>query len=372
MVADVLTLRSLNRATLARQLLLERSALPAFTVVEHLVGLQAQLPNNPYVSLWSRLERFDPDALGAQLTDRSLVRMVVMRGTIHLVTADDALLLRPLMQPVLDAEMARHSELAPHLVGVDLAPVLAFAHPLLSETPMTGTKLRAALASEFPDLHPGALAFACRNRLPLVQIPPRGVWGKTLAVTSTPADAWLGRPLVGDPSIDAVILRYLAAFGPATPADAAAWTRLTGMREVFDRLRPQLRVFADDRGRELFDLPDAPRPDPETPAPVRFFPEYDNALLSHADRTRFVPEDRRVALSGVSGQVHGTVAVDGMVTGTWRVDRDKGADAATLTIDPVVSLTKRARAEVEAEARRLLAFVHADVGRHDVRFVEPS
>ncbi len=169
--------------------------------------------------------------------------------------------------------------------------MLAFAHPLLSERPMAGGALRAALAERFPDLHAAALAYACRCLLPLVQVPPRGVWGRTLQVTSTPLDAWVGRPLDPAPSIDEVVLRYLAAFGPATPADAMAWSRLTGLREVFDRLRPRLRIFHDERGRELYDRPDAPRPGAEVPAPVRFLPEYDNLLLSHADRSRFSSAD---------------------------------------------------------------------------------
>jgi len=176
--------------------------------------LQAQNPLDPYLSLWSRLDRFDPDAVGRLVEDRTLVRIVVMRGTIHLVTAADACTLRPLTQPVLDAEIARHSEYAKHLVGVDMAPVLAFAHPLLSEQPMAGSALRPALAERFPELHAAALAYACRCLLPLVQVPPRGVWGRTLQVRSTPLDAWVGHPLDPAPSIDEVVLRYLAAFGP--------------------------------------------------------------------------------------------------------------------------------------------------------------
>ena len=292
MPPDVLSDRALNRATLARQLLLERSAMTPDVAVEHLVGLQAQNPLDPYLALWSRLQRLDPHEVGAMLEDRRLVRIVVMRGTIHLVTARDALVLRPLTQPVMDAELARHSQFAPVLVDVDLEPVMAYAHPLLADTPMAGTQLRASLAERFPDLDAAALAYACRCLLPLVQVPPRGVWGKRLQVTSTPLDTWVGAPLAAEPSLDDVAYRYLAAFGPATTADLTAWSRLTGLRVVMDRLRPTLRPFRDERGRDLLDLPDAPRPDPDVPAPVRYLPEYDNLLLSHADRRRFAPPGR--------------------------------------------------------------------------------
>ena len=200
-----------------------------------------------------------------------------MRATLHLVTADDCLVLRPLAQPV-----------------------LAFARSLLTERPHTGAQLRTALQERFPG--GAALAYACRNLLGLVQVPPRRVWGRSAQVTSTTAEAWLGRPLAAAPSIDDVVLRYLGAFGPAAVADVAAWSRLTGLREVIDRMEPRLRLFRDDRGRELFDLPDAPRPDPDVPAPPRFLPEYDNVLLSHADRSRFVSDDEdRARLFGGPG-----------------------------------------------------------------------
>jgi hypothetical protein len=163
------------------------------------------------------------------------------------------------------------------------------------------------MEERFPEHDGAALAYACRNLLAFVQVPPRGVWGCTAQVASTTAESWLGRPLATNPSIDEVVLRYLAAFGPATVADVATWSRLTGLREVVDRLRPLLRTFRDERGRELVDLPDAPRPDPDTPAPPRFLPEFDNALLSHADRRRFVSEEQRARLSATVGPVHGSV-----------------------------------------------------------------
>ena len=347
--------RALNRATLARQLLLGRAARPALEVVQHLVGMQAQEPRNPYVALWSRLEGFRPEELERLLLERKAVRILVMRGTIHLVGADDCLLLRPLTQPVLDG-IARRGQHAPSLRGLELEPVLAFVRSLLEETPSTGRELRAALAERFPDVDPAALAFACTCRLPLVQVPPRGLWSRSAQVRLTPADAWLGRPLAASPTPDAMILRYLGAFGPATVADASTWSRLTGLREVFERLRPQLVTFRDERGRELFDLPDAPRPDPETPASVRFLPEYDNVLLSHSDRARmFAPPEARARLAAAlsaAGEIGwGSVLVDGVVWGLWRVRDD---ELRILHVD------RPGRRVAAAEARHLLRFLGAD------------
>ncbi len=362
---DVLTARALNRATLARQLLLDRTDRSVLDVVHHLVGMQAQVPLNPYLGLWSRLRDFAPDDLGRLLLDRQVVRIVAMRGTLHLLTADDCLLLRPLMQPVLDAELARHRDYGPALAGVDLTPVLAFARTFLAERARTGPELRDAFAAHFPDLDAPALAYACRNHLAFVQVPPRGVWGRTAQVTSTTAEAWLGRPLVAHPSIDAVVLRYLGAFGPATVADVSSWSRLTGMREVIERLRPGLQTFRDEGGRELFDLPDAPRPDPDSPAPPRFLPEYDNVLLSHADRSRFVREDRRDQ-PWSAGTIHGTVLHDGTLAGTWNIARDRASGSATLVIDHV-RLGARDLSSITAEGLRFLRFHEAGATSHDVR-----
>ena len=354
--ADVLSPRALNRATLARQRLLERSAGGALETVEHLVGMQAQVPHNPYLGLWSRLAGFDPRELSQLLLDRAVVRIVVMRATIHLVSADDCLTLRPLIQPVLDAELRRHPQFGPKLAGVDMAPVLAFVRPLLADAPRTGGQLRAALAERFPQHDGAALAYACRNLLAFVQVPPRGLWSQTQQVTSTTAESWLGRPLDPQPSIDAVVLRYLGAFGPATVADIASWSRLTGMRAVVQRLAPRLRTFADERGRELFDLPGAPRPDPDVPAPPRFLPEYDNVLLSHADRTRFHSPEHRGRLGSGGMAIHGALLVDGVGRATWRIER-AGRDAATLFVDHVGAFARAEAAAVLEEGERMLTFL---------------
>lgn len=328
--------------------------------VEHLVGLQAQVPLNPYTALWSRLERFDPYELGRLLLERRVVRIAVMRSTIHLVSADDCLLLRPLMQPVFDAELARYRDLR----GVNVDAVLTFARELVAERPRSTRELRAELAERFPAHDPGDLAYACRNLLAFVQVPPRGVWGRTSQVTSTTAEAWLGRPLAVQPSLEEVVLRYFRAFGPATAADVSTWSRLTGLREVVDRLRPRLQTFCDERGRELFDLPDAPRPDPETPAPPRFLPEYDNVLLSHADRSRFVSDERRRALSRVQGHIRGTVLDDGFVFGVWQ----RGPDG-TLVVSYAGRTPRRTQDAVAAEGWRLLRRLAVGDEPNDVRLV---
>jgi hypothetical protein len=370
MAPDRLDQQDLNRATLARQLLLERSPMAPLAAVEHLVGLQAQVPLNPYHALWSRLERFDPTSLAALVEQRAAVRVVCMRGTIHLVSADDCLQLGPLSLPVLAKEMRFHRDHAATLASLDLAPVLAFGRTLFAE-PQTIPKARAAFAAEFPGVDPATLVFACRNNLVLVQVPPRGVWGKAAQVTLATAESWLGRPLVARPSVDEVVLRYVAAFGPVVVADAAAWSGLTGMREVFDRLRPRLRTFVDHRGRELFDLPDAPRPGGDVPAPARFLPEYDNALLSHADRSRFGVDDPAVRGIWDGRSMHGTVLHDGLVKGAWTLERDAASGTATIEVTHV-RVPKRAAGSIEAEGRRLARFLEPNPGAHDVRMVLAS
>ena len=361
MPADILTDRQLNRATLARQFLLERSLLPVARVVERLVGLQAQEQQDPYTGLWSRVEGFEPEHLADLLVARRVVRLPLMRSTIHLVTARDCLGLRPLVQPVLDGELKRHAQYGPLLKGIDLRPVLTFARRLFAKRPLTGPELRKALGTRFPQHDPAALAYACRNHLALVQVPPRGLWKQSAQVTTTTAEAWLGKP-VTPMTLDKMVLRFLAAFGPATAADVAAWSRLTGFAEVIDRLRRKLRMFRDEKGRELFDLPDAPHPDPDTPAPPRFLPTYDNLLLSHADRSRFFG-DRKQGL--VEGRITGSVLEDGVTAGVWRIDRER--DRAVLKVQLTRQLSKRALASVIAEGRRYLAFAMPEAAEREVR-----
>ncbi len=340
-------------------------------VVRHLVGMQAQLPLNPYVGLWSRVDEFGPaaiDEVGRLLTERQLVRIVVMRGTIHLLTAEDALLLRPLSQPVLDAELARHRDLG----AVDLDAVITFIRPLLDERPLTGAQIRALLTDRFPGCDAAELFFAIRIRLALVQIPPRGVWGQSMQVTLANIETWLGHPLArpAPDAIDGIVLRYLAAFGPASVADIAAWSRLTGQRAVADRLRDRLRVFHDPNGRELFDLADATIIDPDTPAPTRFLPEYDNVMLSHADRTRVMSEVHRRRLVSPVSPVRGTVLYDGFLTATWQIENDPTIGSTTLIVRHADPMRAGEADEITAEGLRLLELMSPGSATHEVRLTQ--
>lgn len=370
MPADVLSLRDLNRATLERQLLLRRHEMAPLAAVDHLVGLQAQVPLNPYTALWSRLVDFDPEELGGLMERRLVGRIACMRSTIHLVTADDALALRPLCQEVLDREVRTHGEWRDLLREVDAEAVVAYAEPLLDEAPRTQPQLKALLSERFPQWDARAMALLCRNTLALVQVPPRGVWGKAAQVTVATATSWFGRPLV-EVAVDDVVLRYLAAFGPAMVADVASWSGLQAMREVVDRLRPRLRAFTDERGRPYVDLPDAPRPDPDAPAPVRYLPEYDNALLSHADRGRFLSDDDRRALSA-GPTARGSLLVDGRCVGTWRLDEDRKAGSAAVEVYVLRRLAAADRDEVEAEGARLVGFLAPKAASTDVRVTTAS
>jgi winged helix DNA-binding protein len=356
--AEVLTRRALNRALLARQLLLERGTEPAARTVERLVGMQAQVPTDPYVALWSRLQGFDPAELETLITDRDAVRGPLMRTTLHLTSARDFLDLRPVMQPVLDRGFHTGSPFGRNLQGIDLEAVLAYGRELVEERPRTTAELGALLHERWPDRDTSSLSYAIRYLVPVVQVPPRGLWRTSSQPKWTTAEAWLDQPLSANPSPETVVLRYLGAFGPATVMDIQAWSWLTRLRPVVEALRPRLRTFRDESGKELFDLPDAPRPDPEMPAPVRFLPQFDNLLLSHADRSRVIREDFRRRLQGVVNLTISPVLVDGFLAATWKLIRANGR--TTLRVVPLDPLDKPQTATLESEAARLLAFVAPD------------
>jgi hypothetical protein len=322
--------------------------------LEHLVGLQAQAPDAPYVGLWSRLTDFAAEQLAGPVAARDAVRIPLMRATIHLVTAADSAVLRPWVQPVLERSFAGQ-HFARQLDGADLAAVTGAARVLLTGGQLTRTELGRALAMQWPERDPVSLAYAVTYLLPVVQVPPRGIWGKRGPASWTAAVAWTGRPGDEAPAPDRLLLRYFAAFGPATVQDAQAWSGLTRLREIADRLGPALRRFRDDAGRELLDLPGGPRPDPGTPAPPRFLPEYDNVLLSYADRGRIITGGRAVPLPPGNGGARGILLVDGFFRGTWHAARSAGK--ATLRIETFDQLSGADGDAVASEGMQLLRFI---------------
>jgi DNA glycosylase AlkZ-like len=361
--------RALNRALLARQLLLERVNRSPTEVIEQLVGLQAQEPKDPYVALWSRIDGFDPMTLSDLLADRRAVRAQLMRATIHLVTDRDMLTMRPILRPVLERMLSSGSPFGRSLAraGVDVAAVAQAGRRLLEEQPRTRAELRDALGPQFPTADSTALAQAVTFLVPVVQIPPRALWQRSGQARWATVESWLGRPLAGDATPDQMVLRYLAAFGPANAADARAWSGLSAASEVLDRLRPGLRSFRDEHGRELLDLPDAPRPEADTPAPVRFLPVYDNVTLSHADRSRIVEEQHRRTVLQVDAVTFGSILVDGFGRAIWRVERDRGGDKVTLDIALLEELAVLETDAISAEGERLLAYLEPARTTREVR-----
>jgi hypothetical protein len=359
----VLTPRALNRALLARQFLLERATVAPSVALERLVGMQGQIPADPYYGLWSRLAGFDAADLSALIETRKAVRIGSMRGTIHLMSADDALAIRPLMQPVFDRVLFSNAESRP-LKGRDLTGIIAAARAAVEARSLTWLELRRHLAGEWPDVPDVALVRAAQFCLPLVQVPPRGLWGKAGAARVTTMEAWLKKKPKGM-LLAKLVLRYLAGYGPASVMDAQAWSGLTKLAPVFEALRPKLAVFRSADGRELFDLPDAPRLDEDTPAPVRFLPVYDNVTLGFANRDRIVRLDisppRALPLNG---QVRAFL-VDGFVTGFWKIVEEKGV--ATLLLEPFRPLTKKEMAALTTEGRALMKFAEPAAEAGEVR-----
>jgi hypothetical protein len=362
-----LSRRALNRAFLARQLLLERAPLTTHAVIERLAGLQAQAPQAPYVGLWTRMRDFAPDDLSALLLDRSVVRLVVMRGTVHLVTADDCRRLRPTVQPSLDRALGPRTWAV--LEGVEPEDLVAAGRAWLHGTPRGMTELSGLLEERWPGLDRSLLGNALRVVVPMVQIPPRGLWGRSGQPVYATAEDWLSAPMAPAADREALVRRYLAAFGPASVADMQTWSGLTRLRETVDALRGELLVFSDENGTELLDLPDAPRPDPDTPAPVRFLAEFDNAILSHADRSRIIgPEDQRRIMTR-NAVIPGSFLVDGFVRGTWRKVRD--GRETRLVVTPYAALSARESDEVRREGAALLSFLAPGAEYPDVEILPP-
>jgi hypothetical protein len=360
---ELLTRRRLNRATLARQMLLQRERGSALEAVERLCGMQAQEPRPPFPGLWTRLQGFRREDLRLALRDRTIVRGTMMRGTLHLMSAADYVAHRTTLQPMLTRSLAL---LGSRAEGLAVEEVLPVARALLGEHPRTFGELRQALVEAFPGINDRALGFTVRMSVPLVMIPTEDRWGFPADSRFGLAENWLRTPISHEADPQALILRYLAAFGPATAADVQQWSGLQAIKPVLDSLRPQLTLFQDERNRTLFDLPHAPRPAEETPAPPRFLPEFDNLLLSHADRTRVLADEHRHFILGAkNGRIPATLLVDGSVAGTWRVERKK--QAVTLAITPFDPLPNSAAVALTEEGDALLRFLEDDAVTFDVR-----
>ncbi|NIJ13023.1 hypothetical protein FHU38_003367 [Saccharomonospora amisosensis] len=369
---EVLNSRALNRATLARQLLLDRADLPVLDAVTHLCGLQAQEPQEPFIGLWSRLRAFEPTMLSDLLIGRSVVRTHLMRHTIHLVDARDALAWR-----------ARHSTMQwqrvlgvyrRELEGVDPDEFAEAAREVLADgEPRTIAELGRALAARWPANGPRALGELALALVPMAQLPPRGLWRTKAGARNLPLATWLGKeidppsPEGADQVAAELVRRYLTAFGPAATADLRTWSGLAGLPATVAAMREELVSFRDERGRELLDLPDAPRPDPGTPAPVRFLPAFDNAILGYHDRGRIVDDENR-GLSVAGARV---VLVDGLVAATWKVEADPEADPAAdaVVVTPLRRFSRAERTAVAEEGRQLAGFL-TDSGSHRVRVTD--
>ncbi|GAA1299614.1 winged helix DNA-binding domain-containing protein [Saccharothrix xinjiangensis] len=349
----VLDSRALNRATLARQLLLDRADLPVVDAVAHLCGLQAQEPQEPFTGLWSRLRAFDPAALDDLLTGRRVVRTHLMRRTVHLVTAEDVLAWRARHDTMLRQRVL--GTYRDELAGVDLDELAAAGRAVMADgEPRSAAELVRAVAARRPASGPRALGeMLVAALIPVVQLPPRGLWRAKAGVRTVPLSSWLGRevdppaPDGSDPVGRALVRRYLAAFGPAATADLRAWSGLTGLPAAVAAVREELVSFRDERGRELLDLPDAPRPDPDTPAPVRFLPAFDNAILGYHDRGRIIDDaDRGLSVAGAR-----VVLVDGRVAATWTTE------AGAVVVTPLRGLSGDDRDAVVEEGRALALFL---------------
>lgn len=355
---QVLTRRELNRATLARQLLLAREDRAPLDLVEHLVGINAQDPDPPYIGLWSRLTRFARDDLTALMTDRSVVRGTFWRGTQHTVSAADYGWMRPLVQPML--EKLQRSAFRRATEGLDLPVLLAEACTVIrSNEGITRPEVGRALAALHPGYDPAALARSAQFLLPVVHPPPDSTWGRRGPTPFALAEDWLGVGLEEHVPVERLVLRHLAAFGPSTVRDVAAWSGLTRLKGVVDGLRPQLATFRDESGRELFDLPDAPRPGGTVEAPVRFLAALDNVLLSHHDRSRIVTDEQRQHVF-----LEAALTVDGFVRGLWRIRRHAGT--ATVVVRLFATLSATERDAVTEEALALARFAAPDFDTHAV------
>lgn len=367
MPEPALTLRDLNRSTLARQMLLQREALPVPSAIERLVGLQAQVALPPYVGLWTRLTDFHRENLATLIENRRVVKATMMRGTLHLATAEDYLLLRAALQPGLTRGWEAITKNRT-FSDSDIDKAVEAVRQYVAESPRTFAEISAMLSERFPDSDVGAMRYAARMNLALIQVPISSGWSYPGNPKFTLAESWLGQQVPTTDNFKTLVFRYLAAFGPASVADMQTWSGLANLKESFQKLKPELKVYRGERGRELFDLPHVALTDADAPAPVRFLPEFDNLLLSHTDRTRIVADDHRSKVYLPALRVAATILIDGFVGGVWKIEKKKSA--ATLNIEPFAPLTKQDRIALTEEGERLIRFAESSAKTYEVRFAD--
>ena len=363
MAERILTLREINRMTLARQLLLERSVMNATAAVERLVGMQAQLASAPFVGLWTRLSDFKRDDLASAVERREVVKVTLMRATLHLASAADYLRFRTTLSSVLEGAA---ESITKNRTPIDAGRVLEVARAYISEQPRTFADISAMLTAEMPDADVGAMRYTVRTHIPMVQVPVSGGWSYPAKPAFTIAEDWLGKPFDTAERLPELVKRYLAAFGPATAADIQSWSYLSlpDIKAAIETIRPELVTYRDEKKRELLDVADMPPVDGRVDAPIRFLPEFDNLVLSHKDRTRVVADEHRkqVYLPGL--RVAATILIDGFVGAVWKAEKAKGV--ATLTVTPLVTLTSAQRASIADEAERLVRFVEPEAKGYGV------
>jgi hypothetical protein len=348
-----LSVRTLTRTLWVRQGLVAgvRDAADVESLVERLIGLQAQENLAPYLSLAARLDQFAPTDLADRIADRRLVRFLTMRGTVHVLTPADALRLRGWVQPALD-RVSRSNALsrpARDLTAADLASVL---RPLLDGGERSLPVIGEALAAAFPAIPEAALRNVARERLPLLQTPPRGLWKRSGGVVYAFADDYLARPFA-EVDLDDLVLRYLAAYGPATAADMTAWSGVTRLGPVFTALAAagRLTTCTDAEGRTLYDAPGAPIAEEDLDLAPVLLGTYDNVFLSHAERSRIAPEDARRGWMGANGGAGATLFLDGLLAGIWRVEDGR------VVVRPFRTVTRSEQTGIDAEVARIEALL---------------
>lgn len=363
MADEILTPRDLNRMLLARQMLLARETISPVEAIGRLFALQAQLPKGPFIGLWARLSGFRREDLLAAIQQRQVVRSTFLRGTLHLVTAEDILAFRTTVMPALDVTLPGGGRPSPALI--DKAMKLAERH--FAPGPKDFESVRQVFAEAgIEEVRP--IAWGVRVWLPLVQAASETPYGHEPGGAFTLVKTWLGREENPKADPQGLVRRHLAAHGPSLPADVSAWSGLKGAAALLESMDQELVTFRDEKNRVLYDLKDAPRPSGETPAPVRLLADFDAAVLNRADRTGIVRPQHVKLVASKNLIVSPTVLVDGVVVGTWRVEVRRKTATVSVRLFEAVSARNRKAIEVEAvsaamflapEAQAAVAFEEA-------------